>query len=61
MLPGRLEASLKEHRLIMAAFHHQNPAAAEKIMHDHLMAQRAALANYDAGEAGRQPDGASKV
>ncbi len=61
MLPGRLEASLKEHRLIMAAFHHQNPAAAEKIMHDHLMAQRAALASYDAGEAGRQPDRASKV
>jgi DNA-binding GntR family transcriptional regulator len=48
-LPGRLEASLKEHRLLMAAFHHQNPAAAEKIMHDHLLAQRAALASYDAG------------
>ncbi len=48
-LPGRLEASLKEHRLLMAAFHHQNPAAAEKIMYDHLLAQRAALASYDAG------------
>jgi DNA-binding FadR family transcriptional regulator len=50
-LPGRLEASLKEHRLIMAAFHHQNPSAAKKIMHDHLIAQRAALASYDNAEA----------
>ncbi len=49
-LTGRLQASLKEHRLIMAAFHNQNPAAAEKIMHDHLLAQRAALASYDAEE-----------
>ena len=61
MLPGRLEASLKEHRLLMAAFHHQNPAVAEKIMHDHLLAQRAALASYDAEEAGRQPDRVGKV
>ena len=53
-LPGRLEASLKEHRLIMAAFHNQNPAAAEKIMYDHLLAQRAALAAYDTEEAGRK-------
>jgi DNA-binding GntR family transcriptional regulator len=49
-LPGRLEASLKEHRLLMAAFHNQNPPAAEKIMYDHLMAQRKALAEYDARE-----------
>jgi len=50
-LPGRLQDSLQEHRLIMAAFHHQNPAAAEKIMHDHLLAQRQALAEYDASSA----------
>ncbi len=49
-LPGRLEASLKEHRLIMAAFHNQNPSAAEKIMYDHLIAQRKALAIYDSIE-----------
>ncbi|MCL5123090.1 MAG: GntR family transcriptional regulator [Deltaproteobacteria bacterium] len=52
-LPGRLEASLKEHRLIMAAFHNQNPSAAEKIMHDHLIAQRMALAIYDTEEKQR--------
>ena len=60
-LAGRLQASLKEHRLIMAAFHNQNPAAAEKIMHDHLMAQRAALASFDAGGAGRKQDRVGKV
>jgi len=55
LLSGRLDASLKEHRMIMAAFHNQNPAAAEKIMHDHLMAQRAALADYDAQRTRSQP------
>jgi DNA-binding GntR family transcriptional regulator len=53
-LPGRLQASLKEHRLLMAAFHNQNPAAAEKIMHDHIMAQRQAFATYDSEEKKRQ-------
>ncbi|MGC8658793.1 MAG: GntR family transcriptional regulator [Desulfomonilaceae bacterium] len=53
-LPGRLRDSLKEHRLIMAAFENQNPSAAEKIMHDHLMAQRVALAVYDAEERQKQ-------
>jgi DNA-binding GntR family transcriptional regulator len=52
-LPGRMEASLEEHRMVMAAFHNRDPAGAEKILHDHLMAQRVALAVYDAQEAGR--------
>jgi DNA-binding GntR family transcriptional regulator len=42
-LPGRLEKSLKEHRLLMAAFKNHNPSAAEKIMYDHLINQWAAL------------------
>jgi DNA-binding GntR family transcriptional regulator len=46
-LPGRLQESLAEHRLLMAAFQNRNPAAAEKIMHDHLTNQHAALAAYD--------------
>ena len=46
-LPGRLEASLSEHRLLMAAFQNRNPSAAEKIMHDHLLAQREALQEFD--------------
>lgn len=46
-LPGRLQESLAEHRMLVAAFQNRNCAAAEKIMHDHLMNQRAALATYD--------------
>lgn len=46
-LPGRLQQSLAEHRMLLAAFQNRNPAAAEKIMHDHLMNQYAALAVYD--------------
>lgn len=45
--PGRLQASLEEHRRIMEAFRNQDPTRAEQLMHDHLMQQRAALARYD--------------
>jgi DNA-binding GntR family transcriptional regulator len=43
-VPGRLEASLEEHRQIMRALRRGDAARAERIMRDHLMAQRAALA-----------------
>jgi len=46
-LPGRLQASLAEHRLLLAAFQNGNPSAAEKIMHDHLIHQWEALREYD--------------
>ena len=46
-LPGRLQASLAEHRMLLAAFQNDNPSAAEKIMHDHLISQREALGEYD--------------
>jgi DNA-binding GntR family transcriptional regulator len=46
-MPGRLEASLAEHRMLLAAFQNRNYSAAEKIMHDHLMSQYAALLVYD--------------
>lgn len=46
-LPGRLQESLAEHRMLLAAFQNNNAAAAEKIMHDHLLSQHAALAAYD--------------
>jgi len=46
-LPGRLQESLAEHRMLVAAFQNRNPAAAEKVMHDHLMNQLAALNEYD--------------
>jgi DNA-binding GntR family transcriptional regulator len=46
-LSGRLEASLAEHRMLLAAFQNGNAAAAEKIMHDHLISQWEALREYD--------------
>lgn len=49
-LPGRLQASLVEHRMLLAAFQNRNPSAAEKIMHDHLINQRTALSEYDSVE-----------
>lgn len=41
--PGRLQASLEEHRAIMQAFRRGDPVAAERCVKDHLMAQHAAL------------------
>lgn len=46
-LPGRMQESLSEHRMLVAAFQNHNPPAAEKIMHDHLMSQYEALLQYD--------------
>jgi len=60
-LPGRLQSSLAEHRLIMDAFHNRNPAAAERIMNDHLMAQRKALAIYDAAQNSSGTTTAGKI
>jgi DNA-binding GntR family transcriptional regulator len=42
-LPGRIEASLDEHRGLLAAFMAKDAEAAERAMHDHLMAQLAAF------------------
>ena len=42
-LPGRIAASLNEHRVLMDAFAQRDAARAERAMHDHLMAQLAAL------------------
>ena len=42
-LPGRLEASIIEHRMLMEAIEQGDAARAERLMHDHLMAQLDAL------------------
>jgi DNA-binding GntR family transcriptional regulator len=42
-LPGRIAASLNEHRVLIDAFEQRDAARAERAMHDHLMAQLAAL------------------
>lgn len=41
-LPGRIEASLNEHRVLMDAFLQHDAERAGRAMHDHLMAQLAA-------------------
>jgi DNA-binding GntR family transcriptional regulator len=41
--PGRLEASLAEHRALMQAMRRRDAEAAGRVMHDHRMAQLAAL------------------
>ena len=41
--PGRVQASIEEHRLLMDAVEQRDAALAERLMHDHLMAQLAAL------------------
>ena len=47
-IDGRLQESLVEHRNIMSAIEERNVAAAEKAMHDHLLAGREALAKLHA-------------
>ena len=42
-LPGRLQASINEHRVLIDAFRERDAARAERAMHDHLLAQLAAL------------------
>ena len=46
-LEGRLQQSLEEHRIIMAAFEAGDAEKAEKSMHDHLLYGREALAKMD--------------
>jgi len=47
-LEGRLQQSLDEHRRIVAALSAGNAVEAEKLMHDHLLSGREALAKMEA-------------
>ena len=38
-LPGRIDASINEHRVLIDAIAQRDAARAERAMHDHLMAQ----------------------
>lgn len=42
-LPGRMAASINEHRVLLDAFLQRDAARAERAMHDHLLAQLVAL------------------
>jgi len=50
-LEGRLQQSLDEHRAIMTAFKACDGAKAEKLMYDHILSGREALAKMDAKTA----------
>lgn len=50
-LPGRIDASINEHRVLIDAFEQHDAARAERAMHDHLMAQLVALKKLRAAEA----------
>ena len=50
-LPGRMAASINEHRVLIDAFLQRDPARAERAMHDHLMAQLTALTRLRQKEA----------
>lgn len=50
-LEGRLQQSLDEHRSILAALEAGDASSAERLMHDHLLSGREALAKMDAQPA----------
>lgn len=49
-LPGRIDASINEHRVLIDAFEQRDAVRAERAMHDHLMAQLVALKKLREGE-----------
>lgn len=53
-LPGRIEASLNEHRVLLDAMRQRDARRAERAMHDHLMAQLAALKALQLTEGARR-------
>lgn len=50
-LEGRLQQSLQEHQAIMAALQAKDANLAEKLMHDHLLSGREALAKMQDGSS----------
>ena len=51
--PGRMAASINEHRVLIDAFEQRDAVRAERVMHDHLMAQLVALKALRADEQSR--------
>ncbi|CAM5784870.1 GntR family transcriptional regulator [Rhizobacter fulvus] len=56
--PGRIQASINEHRVLMDAIEHGDAARAERVMHDHLLAQLVALKALRAHEQAQAAGGA---
>ena len=55
--PGRIEASINEHRVLLDAIVQRDAVRAERAMHDHLMAQLAALKALQQRESRRRRRG----
>jgi len=55
-LPGRIAASINEHRVLLDAILQRDAQRAERAMHDHLMAQLGALKALQRAERSRRPD-----
>jgi len=53
-LPGRIDASINEHRVLLDAIVQRDAPRAERAMHDHLMAQLAALKALQRAEGQRR-------
>ena len=53
--PGRIDASINEHRVLIDAIEQRDAARAERVMHDHLMAQLAALKALRAARTRSRP------
>lgn len=53
--PGRIDASINEHRVLLDAIVQRDAPRAERVMHDHLMAQLAALKALRAHERLHDP------
>jgi DNA-binding GntR family transcriptional regulator len=54
--PGRIDESIGEHRRLIEAIEQRDAARAEQLMHDHLLAQLAALKALRAHEAAREAE-----
>jgi DNA-binding GntR family transcriptional regulator len=54
-LPGRIDASINEHRVLIDAIQQRDAVRAERAMHDHLMAQLVALRQLRALESAPGP------
>ncbi len=60
-LPGRIAASINEHRVLIDAFMQRDAARAERAMHDHLMAQLVALKKLRRSAAAKKAGGARRA
>jgi DNA-binding GntR family transcriptional regulator len=57
--PGRIDESIREHRMLIVAIEQRDADQAQRVMHDHLMAQLAALRLLRGAEQARAASNAT--